>query len=154
MSEPNTRYPGRPDYTGPSSGWCFAIHHGVLIEWTHDIHERLHCIDTQKDEWERAERRRQLAMMREDELPAELVQARTEDVQAGAAYDQARTAYYQAGAAFVRARTAYVQAGAAYDQARVNCEPQLVALLSRYVPDHTWDGKRFVLPKPPARVTE
>jgi hypothetical protein len=44
----NVIFPGRPDYTGPTSGPFGAVHHDTLCEESHDINERLAYIDRKK----------------------------------------------------------------------------------------------------------
>ncbi len=54
MTEPNTLFPGRPNYTGPDSGYGAFIHHGELFEATYSFKERLVYIDNYKPKSERA----------------------------------------------------------------------------------------------------
>jgi hypothetical protein len=44
----NIKFPGRPNYTGPKSGYFAFVHHGVLFEKSHDIFERLTYVDNKK----------------------------------------------------------------------------------------------------------
>ena len=44
----NELFPGRPDYTGPTSGVFFAVHHSVLAEPSDNIMERVEYITSNK----------------------------------------------------------------------------------------------------------
>jgi len=37
---PNTLFPGRPNYTGPTIGWFALLHHDTLFEQSHNVNER------------------------------------------------------------------------------------------------------------------
>ena len=51
---PNTLFPGRPDYTGPTTGCFGLLHHDVLFEWSHDVRERVHYVRNYKPKVEQA----------------------------------------------------------------------------------------------------
>lgn len=40
-NETNIIFCGRPNYTGPKSGMFGLLHHGVLVEYSHDVDERV-----------------------------------------------------------------------------------------------------------------
>ena len=63
----NDRFPGLPDYTGPTAGMFFGVHHDFLFEYSHDINERLEHIDEQKPECERATRRRHIMLTKPED---------------------------------------------------------------------------------------
>ena len=45
----NDRFPGLPDYVGPTSGWFHAVHHSRnIIEWSDGINERVEYIRANK----------------------------------------------------------------------------------------------------------
>lgn len=48
MTEQNTMFPGRPNYTGPISGVFGFVHHQQLCEPSHDIMERVAYIKSEK----------------------------------------------------------------------------------------------------------
>ena len=41
MNTSNTLFPGRPNYTGPTTGWFALLHHDTLFEQSHNVNERL-----------------------------------------------------------------------------------------------------------------
>jgi hypothetical protein len=127
MSETNIRYPGRAEYVGPRAGVCFALHHFVLAEATQDVYERVEYVRIRKPEWERAERLRQLCMIPLERLP--------EEVQHAWAECAAATEDTELWGATVE-----------LEHLLEKHEPELLALLNEYVPDHTWTGVRYVLP--------
>jgi hypothetical protein len=48
----NKLFPGRPNYTGPTSGWFGLLHHDLLYEESHDVHERVEYVKKNKPEQE------------------------------------------------------------------------------------------------------
>jgi hypothetical protein len=68
----NDRFPGLPDYTGPTAGLFFGVHHSVLFEYSHDINGRLAYVDTRKPCNERLTRRRHIVLLKPEdgEIPA------------------------------------------------------------------------------------
>ena len=44
----NTKFPGRPDYTGPTSGWFGLLHHSELFEKSHNVVERVEYVKQYK----------------------------------------------------------------------------------------------------------
>jgi hypothetical protein len=48
----NTLFPGRPDYTGPTTGWFGLLHHDTLYEQSHDVMERVAYVHRAKPEHE------------------------------------------------------------------------------------------------------
>ena len=38
---PNTLFPGRPNYVGPTAGWFALLHHDTLFEQSRNVNERL-----------------------------------------------------------------------------------------------------------------
>ena len=46
----NTLFPGRPDYTGPTSGYFGLLHHEQLFEISHDVMERVAYVKREKAE--------------------------------------------------------------------------------------------------------
>jgi hypothetical protein len=41
MTQLNTLFPGRPNYTGPTEGWFGLLHHSNLYECSHNVMERV-----------------------------------------------------------------------------------------------------------------
>jgi len=48
----NVLFPGRPNYTGPTSGWFGLLHHSELFETSHDVNERIAYVKANKPERE------------------------------------------------------------------------------------------------------
>ena len=48
----NTMFPGRPDYTGPTTGWFGLLHHEILCEESHDVLERVNYVKKHKPQRE------------------------------------------------------------------------------------------------------
>jgi hypothetical protein len=48
MTTTNTLFPGRPDYTGPTTGLFGLLHHEVLFESSHDVRERVQYVKDNK----------------------------------------------------------------------------------------------------------
>ena len=48
----NTLFPGRPDYTGPVTGLFGLLHHGILVESSHDVMERVSYVKEHKSRHE------------------------------------------------------------------------------------------------------
>ena len=44
----NTLFPGRPNYTGPTTGWFGLLHHNQLFEGSHDVMERVSYVKSCK----------------------------------------------------------------------------------------------------------
>ena len=44
----NNKFPGLPDYVGPSQGFFAFVHHDKLVEWSDDIQERIDYIKKAK----------------------------------------------------------------------------------------------------------
>jgi hypothetical protein len=53
---PNTLFPGRADYAGPTTGWFGLLHHDVLCEESRDVMERVAYVQCKKPKHEVAVR--------------------------------------------------------------------------------------------------
>jgi len=49
---PNVLFPGRPNYTGPTSGWFGLLHHSELFETSHNVQERIAYVKANKPDRE------------------------------------------------------------------------------------------------------
>ena len=56
QATPNTLFPGRPDYVGPTTGWFCLLHHTMLYEHSHDVMERVEYVKSKKPRHEVATR--------------------------------------------------------------------------------------------------
>ena len=52
MSEENKRFPGRPNYTGPTTGWFGLLHHDLLYEESDNVMERVSYVKKYKPDAE------------------------------------------------------------------------------------------------------
>ena len=140
--------------TWPTKGNFFLLHHqGPLLEWTNDIWERVEYILTDKPEYEREKRLREIRPVF-GRLPEPLIQATAAYAKATAAYAKARAAYAKAAtacdeawaacakawAAYAKATTAYAKARAAYAKAEAAYASQLEALHRAECPNSKWNG--------------
>lgn len=56
----NDKFPGRENYTGPTSGWFGLLHHSMLCEESHDVMERVEYVVKNKPPHEVAIRLRNM----------------------------------------------------------------------------------------------
>ena len=117
----NIRYPGRPNYTGPKSGLFLLPFHNTLIAWMPDILKRLETIDKTKSSNEIAWRRRCIVYVKPSELPSSVRKAHATREKAYATWEKAY---------------------ATWEKALKANNDHLIALLTKHVPDHTWNNKR------------
>ncbi|KKM27002.1 hypothetical protein LCGC14_1579090 [marine sediment metagenome] len=118
-SKPNKRYAGRPNYTGPKSGYFLLPFHNTLVAWMPDIFKRLDTIDRTKPTKEIPWRRHCIVYVRPGELPPGIVKP-----QPDAPYEKRWADDY-------------------YRALKDHAKP-LLQLLDKYVPDHTWNGEELV----------
>ncbi len=137
MTVSNKRYPGRPNYTGPKSGFFLLPFHADLVMWMPDIFARLETIDKTKPTNEIAWRRHCMAYVRSNELPLEVTAACVAVEKANAARWRTNAPYGELNAAYSKARSLWWKVFSIHKK-------QLTALLTKYVPDHTWNGKELV----------
>ena len=124
----NTRYPGKPDYTGPTKGLFTLLHHeGPLLEWSDDVMERIEYINKQKPEHERAIRLRHIVFFPEN-LWGEKLQ------KADAEWRKADTTRQKADAEWRKA----------YDEWQKADADKILAYLKQHVKDCKWDGSTLV----------
>lgn len=139
---PNPYHPGRPDYTGPSSGWAGYVYHNKQIVYCRSFAERVRVIETTKPASEHAVRLACLTYL--GPAPPALEQAEQALEQA---YGQVlKQAHGQV------LKQALKQAGQVLDQAeRAELTPEvltaLLALLAERTPEAPWDGRQLQFPK-------
>ena len=147
----NKRYPGRPNYTGPKSGFFLLPFHSDLVMWMPDILNRLNTIYITKPRNEIARRRHCMVYVRPKELPTAVVATLAAFRKPCAAHLKAYVAYREAYAAqskdnivWEKASAAYQKAYADFSEVLITHNKPLTALLTKYVRDHTWNGKKLV----------
>ncbi len=126
MTTPNKRYPGRPNYTGPKSGFFLLPFHAEILGRMPDIFARLETIDKTKPTNEIVWRRHCMVYVRPSELPPEVVKAYVGYIKAGGTGSGLHKALCH------------------WWEVLITHSKQLTALLAKYVPDHTWNGKKLV----------
>ena len=75
----NTKFPGLPDYQGPTEGDFSLLHHEELVEHSHDVMERIRYIDANKPASEVAIRRAHIVHLDPAEVPAVLKRTALDD---------------------------------------------------------------------------
>jgi hypothetical protein len=166
MTEPNTIFPGRPDYTGPTKGTFGLLHHEVLFEESHDVMERvayvkkyklprevptrLHnmiylgdCLAVAKRAPLDADYEAKLAPLDADyEAKRALLYADYDAKLAplDADYEAKRTALY---ADYDAKQTALY---ADYDAKRTALYAEITDYIRAHIPDCAWNGKTLVFP--------
>ena len=130
----------------PKSGWYWHLHHDVLVEFTHDIDERLDYVVREKSDHELPTR---LRLMRPvaGKLPVALDKAHAEWAKACAEWAKAHAEWDKAGAEWAKS---YDEVAKAYDEvAKAHVEwdkasaehmPDILALHAVECPGCPWDG--------------
>ena len=168
--------PGLPGYTGLKSGIFAVIHHDRLLEYSHDVFERLDYIDKYKSENERKTRRESILYLGEcpalaeyDEALAKCNKAADEFKKAKVESDKAATEYNKAAAKREkgwakrhRARAKYAKAVAEFKKAQVEYnktwdelkkardavdQSAVLAYIHQHILYFPWDGRQLVFPK-------
>jgi uncharacterized protein YdeI (YjbR/CyaY-like superfamily) len=128
-----------------TKGMFWHVHHDVLLEYSHDINERVAYIKAKKPKEEVPLRLKLMKPVR-GKLPDEVVKAYAARDKANAAYDKAYAARDKAYAACVKAYAARDKADAARDKAIKKHMKKIEALHKKECPDCPWDGKT-IFPK-------
>ena len=165
MSEtPNTLFPGRPNYTGPTAGWFGLLHHDTLYEMSHNVMERVEYVRRNKPENEVAIRLHNMIYLGGCEAIAKLAPLYA-DYEAKLAplyadYEAKRAtlyADYEAKRATLyadyRAKRAPLYADyeakraplyADYEAKRAPLYADILAYIRSHIPDCAWNGKELV----------
>ncbi len=144
MTTPNKRYPGRPNYTGPKSGFFLLPFHSDLVMWMSDILVRLETIDMTKPTNEIAWRRHCIVYVRPKELPTVVVAALAVYRKFSVAYRKAFATRWKDDIVWKKSYAARWKAYTAFSHVLITHNKPLTGLLTKYVPDHTWNGKELV----------
>ena len=113
----NTTHPLKPNYTGPTQGWFVFIHHGVILEYSADILERVSCVKSDKPAHEQVARAKALQVVATKFITKQLQTTRQAWDTARQACDTARQIKNTARQAYDTAEQAYNTARQAYDTA-------------------------------------
>ena len=145
----NTRYPGKPDYTGPTKGLFTLLHHeGPLLEWSDDVMQRVKYINEQKPEHERAIRLRHIVFFPEnlwgEKLQKECAKWRKADAKwrkADAEWWKADAKRRKADAEWEKADDEWWKECAEWQKAEAD---KILPYLKQHVEDCKWNGSTLV----------
>ena len=145
----NTRYPGKPDYTGPTKGLFTLLHHeGPLLEWSDDVMKRVKYINEKKPEYERAIRLRHIVFFPEnlwgEKLQKECAKWRKADAKwrkADAEWWKADAKRRKADAEWEKADDEWWKECAEWQKAEAD---KILPYLKQHVEDCKWNGSTLV----------
>ena len=146
MTDENKRFCGRPNYTGPTVGKFYGLHHDVLFEHSHDVMERVRYVRREKPKNEVATRLHNMMYLDPDECPAVLAcialdadyEAKRDSLYAD--YEAKRDSLY----ADYKAKRAPLDAD--YEAKRAPLDAEILEYVKRHIPDCAWNGKELVFP--------
>ena len=122
----NTLYPGKPDYTGPTSGYFTLLHHeGPLIEWSDNVMERIMYINNYKPASEREIRKAHIIYLDPSIIDGSNYEAKCATLYAH--YEAKRTTLY-----------------ADYEAKRATLYAAIVDYIKPLITDFRWDGNQLV----------
>ena len=129
----NKLFPGRPGYTGPTSGVFAMLHHTVLAERSHDVMERVDYVRRCKPKREIKVRLRNMMYLG---AAGERYLAKLALLWAdyAAKLDALWAAY--------KAKRAPLEADYAAKIGALDAE--LLAYIGEYMPGHAWNGRKIV----------
>ena len=128
QAQENLLYPGLPNYVGPKSGYFTLLHHeGPLMEWSHNVMDRIDFIKREKSSIEVPIRLRHIVHYAIELTPGSVQKAEAER-------QKAYTERLKAEAEWQKAEAEWLKAEA----------DKLLVYFRKQVPDHRWDGKEIV----------
>ena len=156
QAQENLLYPGLPNYVGPKSGYFTLLHHeGPLMEWSHNVMDRIDFIKREKSSIEVPIRLRHIVHYAIELTPGsvqkaytERQKAYTERLKAEAEWQKAEAEWLKADAEWLKADAERLKADAEWlkaDAEWLKAEAdKLLVYFRKHVPDHRWDGKEIV----------
>ena len=127
---PNVLFPGRPNYTGPTSGMFGLLHHDALCESSHNVMERVDYVRKNKPWNEIAVRLHNMIYLGgcESVTKRALLYAdyKTKRALLHADYEARRVPLY-----------------ADYEAKRVPLDAEILAYIQANIPDCAWNGKEL-----------
>ena len=129
---PNTLFPGRPNYTGPTKGYFGLLHHDRLFEWSDNVLERIDYVKKDKPLAEQAIRLRSMIYLDLKDLNKAY-----EDL------DKAREDWNKAREDWNKARKDWNKAYKDWYKAYEDLAPEVLAYIKAHIPDCAWDGKEL-----------
>ena len=159
MTTTNTLYPGRPNYTGPTRGFFFLLHHTQLLEYSHDVVERVEYIQDNKPVNEVEVRLWHICLFPLEKLPPEINKAHAEREKALAEWEKAHAEREKALAEWGKACTEWEKAYTEWEKAYTEWEKaytewekaldewvktDALSVLFELVPEHRWNGRELI----------
>jgi len=161
----NTLFPGREAYTGPTEGWFAMLHHnGDLVEYSHDVMERVNYVLRHKPQHEISIRLHNMMYVGDCPATAKLISL-TENLESKKRSIEAKYRNKLAWA-FIELRvntislndyspTRYslvkiakqVEIMNSLNSYRAKCfivYGEILAYVREHIPDYAWDGKQLV----------
>ena len=163
----NILFPGRPNYTGPTTGVFGLLHHDILVESSHDVAERVAYVKANKPANEIATRLHNLIYLGDCEAAVKRIllwddyEAKRAPLRADyeAKRDALLTDYeakhaaldadYEAKHDALRADywTKLDALDADYEAKHAALDAEVLVYIARHIPDHAWNGSTLVFPK-------
>ena len=139
---PNVLFPGRPNYTGPTSGWFGLLHHSELFETSHNVQERIAYVKANKPDREVSLRLHNMVYLGAIASTCDKRDALNTDNLAKcdalyADYLAKRDALYARWQAKRDVRYAHWQAK------RAPLDAEVLAYILSVMPDCAWNGKKL-----------
>ncbi len=148
----NLLYPGRPNYEGPVQGLFGLLHHDTLVEWSHDVMERVEYVKREKPKNEVKIRLWNMCYLDKERLPKEIVEAEKTWEEAEKTWEEAKKTWTKAWETWEEAEKTFGEAEKTSDEAcntyyeiLQSLSPQLLTLIKELVPDTAWNGEELVL---------
>ena len=143
-TETNILFPGRPDYTGPTTGIFGLLHHDQLCERSNDVMERVRYVMREKPANEVAIRLHNMVYLGGCAAAEKLIALY-------AKYNADRAALYAKYAADCATLDAKYAADLApldakYEADRAPLDAEIIAYIKQHIPDCAWNGKELVFP--------
>ena len=129
--KPNLNRPGLPNYVGPKTGIFHALHHEVLVEYSHDVMERVDYVRKNQPKSELAVRLNNMLYLPPDRFP--------EVYKAYAEWDKADAEWDKADAERDKAYAEWDKADAELDKAYAEATLRVLAYVREMIPDSAWD---------------
>ena len=129
----NTMFPGRPNYTGPTTGWFGLLHHEILYEESHDVMERIQYVKYNKPSYEIAIRLHNMIYLDPVLCPA-IAKRKPLDADYNAKCDPLDADY--------NAKCDPLDAD--YNAKRESLDAEITAYIKSAIPDCAWNGKTLV----------
>jgi len=129
----NDRFPGRPNYVGPTWGWFALLHHDELYEWSDNVRERIRYVRDNKPQREISARLSNMLYLG----PLADTAAKCKDL----AYECWKKIENQGDEGFCANRSAFL---AEYANKCKPLDDAILAYILSQIPDCPWNGHELV----------